>query len=301
MTAPADGGAPLLGQRGQRRGDLGRDVAGRQAVEDHEHDPHTGMLRIRPCRDIHKVSPLVPHRSVTLGSNRRSADGDFMALVTDSVNSQTAPAGDLAEIDRQVIRLFAMVSEGLAAVTTAFLAGDRKAASDLVAEDPLIDKLQCSTESLVEGLLTQPSVHTEDQLRMLVTVLHIVPELERSGDLVEHIALRTSQGLAQISPRARGLVEQMGEIGVVMWRIAGDAYADRDPGAAARLREFDDRLDDLHVRLSSELGDTATNIPVAIEMGLVARFYERLGDHAVNVARRVRYLVPDLARREPSR
>jgi phosphate transport system protein len=218
-----------------------------------------------------------------------------MALATDAaVGESEALTPGLAEIDRQVIRLFAMVSEGLAAVTTAFLAGDRKAASDLVAEDPLIDKLQSSIEALVEGLLTQPSRHTEEQLRMLVTVLHIVPELERSGDLVEHIALRTSQGLAhQISPRSRGLVEQMGEIGVEMWRIASDAYADRDPEAADRLRQFDDRLDDLHVRLSSELGETATCIPVAIEMGLVARFYERLGDHAVNVARRVRYLVPD--------
>ena len=52
------------------------------------------------------------------------------------------------------------------------------------------------------------------------------------------------------------------------------------------------QLDDLHVRLSTELAESATSIPVAMEMGLVARFFERLGDHAVNVTRRVRYLVP---------
>jgi phosphate transport system protein len=84
----------------------------------------------------------------------------------------------------------------------------------------------------------------------------------------------------------------MGDLGVLMWRAATDAYGDRDADASDRLRLLDDRLDDLHVRLTAELAETATSIPVAIEMGLVGRFYERLGDHAVNVARRVRYLVP---------
>jgi phosphate transport system protein len=200
---------------------------------------------------------------------------------------------DLAEIDRHVIHLFAMVSCGLAAVTAAFLSGDREAARDLVAGDPLIDNLQSSTEDLVQHALTHPSLYTEAELRLLVAVLHIVPELERSGDLVEHIALRTPQGLAhEIGPRARGYIEEMGEIGVEMWRAAGDAYADRDPCVAERLRQLDDRLDDLHVCLSSELAESSTSVPVAMEMGLVARFYERLGDHAVNIARRVRYLVP---------
>jgi phosphate transport system protein len=199
---------------------------------------------------------------------------------------------DLAEIDHQVARLFAMVSGGLAAATTAFLGGDREVASELIAKDPLIDQLQSSTEELVERALTHPSLGRDD-LRMLIAVLRIVPELERSGDLVEHIALRTPQGLArEITPKARGFVEQMGSIGVEMWRQASDAYADRDPDSAERLRLLDDRLDDLHVRLSTELAESATSIPVAIEMGLVARFFERLGDHAVNVTRRVRYLVP---------
>jgi phosphate transport system protein len=79
----------------------------------------------------------------------------------------------------------------------------------------------------------------------------------------------------------------MGRIGAEMWREAADAYADRDPLAADRLRARDDELDDLHVQLSQELAASGTSIPVAIEMSLIARFYERLGDHAVNVARRV--------------
>jgi phosphate transport system protein len=199
---------------------------------------------------------------------------------------------DLAEIDHQVAQLFAMVTGGLAAATAAFLSGDRQVASELIAKDPLIDRLQSSTEELVERALTHPSLRSEE-LRRLIAVLRIVPELERSGDLVEHIALRTPQGLAQeITPRARGLVQQMGRIGVDMWSAASNAYTDREPETAEHLRELDDQLDDLHVCLSMELAESATSIPVAMEMGLVARFFERLGDHAVNVTRRVRYLVP---------
>jgi phosphate transport system protein len=207
-------------------------------------------------------------------------------------NTMTAGPPALDEIDEQVIKLFAMVMGGLSAATDAFLDGDREAARTLVADDQAIDSMQSSIEELVERELVRSERGGAD-LRRLVSVLRIVPELERSGDLVEHIALRTPQGLAGvISAKARGMVEAMGRIGVEMWRLAADAYADRDPGAVERLRMLDDELDDLHVSLSSELAHGDTSNAVAIEMGLVARFYERLGDHAVNVTKRLRGLVP---------
>lgn len=208
------------------------------------------------------------------------------------LRSQCMALGEAVTIEEQVLRLFALVSEGVTAATAAFLAGDAEAARALVAGDCSIDSLQWSTEALVQRELSTCLPMKDDELRRLLSALHIVPELERSGDLVEHIALRTPQGLAhRITPRARGLIEQMGKIGAEMWQAAADAYADRDASAAERLRRRDDDLDDLHVLLCAELAEHATSIPVAIEMGLVARFYERLGDHAVNVARRVQQLL----------
>ena len=196
-------------------------------------------------------------------------------------------------IDDQVIRLFAMVMAGLAAATDAFLSGDSEAARALIADDQRIDSLQTHTEELVQRELLRTLDRSGPDLRRLVSILRIVPELERSGDLVEHIALRTSQCLGGvITPKARGMIAQMGRIGVEMWRIAADAYADHDTRAVDRLRVLDDELDDLHVSLSSELAASSTSNAVAIEMGLVARFYERLGDHAVNVTKRVGDLVP---------
>ena len=197
---------------------------------------------------------------------------------------------ELEKIDAQVLQLFALVSEGLAGATDALLAGDRETARALVARDQFIDDVYIELEDLVQSLIALQSPMADD-LRFLLSVLRIVPELERSGDLTEHIAQRAARGLTpELTPRIRGLIEQMGRLGVDMWRITAVAYAERDGSAAARLREQDDELDDVHVSLTAELASGTVTIPVAIEMALVGRFYERLGDHAVNIAARVRYL-----------
>jgi phosphate transport system protein len=196
-----------------------------------------------------------------------------------------------------------MVSEGLATATAAFLDGDRDAARRVVAADQDLDALELDIEDLIQCRLVAHPAPSSQELRGMVAILRIVPELERSGDLVEHIALRTPQGMAdQLSPRARGLIEQMGQIGVTMWQGVTEAYANLDPAVAPRLRTLDDELDDFHVNLSAELAKSLTSTSIAIEMGLVARFLERLGDHAVNVARRLRDLRQDpgtIGRAEP--
>jgi phosphate transport system protein len=197
---------------------------------------------------------------------------------------------DLEKIDKQVVSLFALVGEGLSGATEALLAGDRETAKVLVARDDMIDQTYRDIEELVQRQLTLQSPMASD-LRFLLTVLRIVPELERSGDLAEHIAQRAMRGITpELTPRIRGLIAEMGAVGVAMWRAASEAYSERDGTAYDRLNEHDDELDDLHVSLTAEISSGKVSIPVAIEVALMARFYERLGDHAVNVARQVRYL-----------
>jgi phosphate transport system protein len=199
-----------------------------------------------------------------------------------------------AAIEERVLRLFAMISEGLSGATEAFLCEDRERARELIAADQAVDSLEADIERLINLELEATVPPTRARTRNLIAILLIVLELERSGDLVEHIALRTAQGLAaSLTPRARGLIQQMGDEGVQMWRYATAAFAARDGQAAERLRGIDDRLDDLHVSLGAELAQCVISVPVAIEMGLVARFLERLGDHAVNVARRIAELPRD--------
>ena len=183
---------------------------------------------------------------------------------------------EMNEIDQKVVRLFALVSEGVAAATDALLAGDREAARSLVDRDKVIDSLYTDVEELVQRQFALQSPMAKD-MRFLLSVLRIVPELERS--------LSTA-----LTPRIRGLIEQMGAVGTEMWREAADAYVDRNGDVAVHLNERDDELDELHVSLTAELVSGQLTVPIALEMALVARFYERLGDHAVNIAERIRYI-----------
>jgi phosphate transport system protein len=194
------------------------------------------------------------------------------------------------EIDSYLASMFVEIPGRLSVTTAAFLRGDREAAQRVIEADEAIDFLQNDVEDLVtQELLARPC--TEAELRYLVTVLRVVPELERSGDLVEHIALRTNSLTASsLTPRAQDLIAAMGDTAAVMWRTAAEAFRDRDPSVADRLRLSDDRLDDLHVELTDEFAGATLEPSVAIELGLVARFFERLGDHAVNVTRRLAYL-----------
>ncbi len=197
------------------------------------------------------------------------------------------PGVDVAEIDRRVIQLFALVGELVAGATLALLSGDRQAAKSLVARDAEVDKGYRTVESLAWEKLEDGGAGG-NQLRYLVSVLHILPEIERSGDLAEHIASRAVRGIGlEMSARARGLVEQMGEVACTMWRMAADAYGDHSPDAAERIDRLDDAMDDLTVTLTAEILSGDMVLPVAVDVAMIGRFYERLGDHAVNLARRV--------------
>jgi phosphate transport system protein len=196
----------------------------------------------------------------------------------------------LERIDREIIQLFALVGEGVAGATHSLLAGDREAARVLAESDEMIDTLYREVEELAQRQLALRAAGP-DELRYLVVVLRMLPELERSGDLAEHVARRAGRGLGvELSPRARGLVEQMGEVACDMWRATADAYADRTPDVADHVESLDDEVDELHVMLTAEIASGSMSLPVAIEAALVARFYERLADHAFNIARRVIYL-----------
>ena len=196
----------------------------------------------------------------------------------------------LEEIDVQVVRLFALVTESVAAATDTLLAGDTEAARELTEKDRLVDQLEAELEQLTEReLLTQTPMAGD--MRFLVSVLRVVPELERSGDLAEHIAQRAAAGLAlRLTPVVRGLLEQMGGICSNMWRRAADAWVERDVSAHADLDSADDQLDMLQERLVSELEKADISLPDALQTTLLARFYERLGDHAVHISERIQYL-----------
>jgi len=197
----------------------------------------------------------------------------------------------LAEIDRLFVQAFALVGEAIAGATHALLAGDREAAKHLVERDELVDALTTEIAQLTQTRIVSGKGSLEER-RELVAVMRMLPDLERNGDLAEHIARRAARGMGnEMSARSRGLVERMGEVATTIWRSTADVFAERSAIGANVVDALDDEMDDLHVTLTAEVVTGNMPLPVAIELAMVARFYERFGDHAVSLARRMAALV----------
>jgi len=194
-----------------------------------------------------------------------------------------------ANIDVRMTQLFALVSEALAGATDALLGNSSARGLRVVEGDQSVDELTAEVELMVWKQIDD--VNTPSAiLRPLVGVLLIVPELERSGDLAEHIAQRAVTNLgSKMSPLSRGIIQRMAEVALEMWHDAADAYGDGAAKAAA-LSEADEEIDILHERLTREIAAESMPTAIGAQVTLLARFYERLGDHAVNLARRIEML-----------
>src|SRR5665213_37483 len=198
----------------------------------------------------------------------------------------TASEPGFAAIDNKVIQLFALVSEALSKATHALLSGDALLGQSVIDGDQAVDDLTSEVELLIWDELQEPPVQG-DHLRYLVGLLLIIPELERSADLAEHVAQRAVDHLGtDMSRRSRGIVQLMTEVANEMWQEAADAFGDRNR-ISGRLAKADEEMDILHVDLTREVAAEEMPVTIAAQVTLLARFYERLGDHAVNLARRI--------------
>ena len=197
----------------------------------------------------------------------------------------------LDPIEARVRQLFALVSEALAGATEALLGNNASVGSSVVQGDQLVDDLTAEVELMVWRQIDDESTPSAS-LRHLVGILLILPELERSGALAEHIAQRAVSNIGiEMSPLSRGIVQRMAEVAMEMWRDAADAYADRSAQSVS-LHEDDEEIDILHDRLIGEIAAETMPTAIGAQVTLLARFYERLGDHAVNLARRIEMLHP---------
>jgi phosphate transport system protein len=119
----------------------------------------------------------------------------------------------LEAIDQKVLLLFALVSEALSKATDALLSGELLLGQEVIEGDQAVDAVTAEVELLIWEELQERPVQG-DELRYLVGLLLIIPELERSADLAEHVAQRAVDNLGTaMSPRSRGIVQLMTETG----------------------------------------------------------------------------------------
>ncbi len=202
---------------------------------------------------------------------------------------------ELDTLQADILRLGGMVIETVPRGTEVLLKGDLQAAQDLINYDDHVDRLSVDVEERIYLVIARQAPMAGD-LRHLVTMSKLVGELERSADLMVNVskAARRMYG-SEMTPRIRGVVAAMAGEAKRLLQLSMDAYADGDQALAAALDDIDDKLDELNVDMVEAVfaahTDGAIDLQAAVQLALVARYYERIGDHAVNIGHRVTYMV----------
>lgn len=202
----------------------------------------------------------------------------------------------LENLRREIVRAAAIVTETIPRGTQVLLDNDLRGAQELIDADDELDFLSLEIEDHAITLLTLEAPMAAD-LRQVVIALKMNSEIERSGDLVVNIAkaCRRIYGV-QYNPRTRGIIERMAEEATRLYRYAIDAYVERNASLAGALDDMDDALDGLHKEFIEAIFEAhedvdGIDLQAAVQLALVGRYYERIGDHAVNIGTMVQYMV----------
>ncbi len=201
---------------------------------------------------------------------------------------------ELEELRNGIARLGATVVELIPRVTDILLEQDLEGAEYVLRGDIEIDVRATEIEEKALTLLALQAPVARD-LRELASVLKLSPEIERSADLCCNIckAARRIYGHS-LDPKLRGLIQKMSAQAQQEYKEVVEAYVARDGLRAAALPDMDGFLDDLHRQFIAQIFEShasgSIDLQVAVQLAVVARFYERIGDHAVNISQRVTYI-----------
>jgi phosphate transport system protein len=200
----------------------------------------------------------------------------------------------LEEAKADVVKLASRVGEQIARATQAILDGDLGVVDTIYNEHAVIAVENREIEQRAYRIFALQQPIAAD-LRMLLAVLRILHELELTAGLMRNVARATRRLYPrQLSPRIRGIIERMGGQASTQMRIAIDAFADNDPVAAAALPDMDDVMDelqkDLFRAIFAEGAPDEATLQQAVQTTFVGRDYERAADHAVTIARWVRFI-----------
>ncbi|MCW2856640.1 MAG: PhoU family transcriptional regulator [Marmoricola sp.] len=205
-----------------------------------------------------------------------------------------AYADQLDSIREDLLAMTRLVGTAVAHATTALLDGDAAIAEQVISDDAAIDELRVTIENHSFELLSLQNPVAGD-LRMLVASLRMVSEFERMGDLAVHIAKIARLRIPDVAvpDEVVPTIARMAAVAEVMIAKVGHVIADSDVAAAEELEEVDEEMDRLRRSSFRELlgSDWKHGVEPAVDIALLGRYYERIADHAVSIARRVVFLV----------
>ena len=200
----------------------------------------------------------------------------------------------LETINANLVQMSELVGVAIATATTALLTDDLSLAEKVITNDEEIDQLNSEVEVLCFRVAALDAPMATD-LRATMGGIRMATSLERMGDLAVHIAkqVRLRYPNPSIPAELQSTFQEMGDAASKIVAEAGRVIQSRDTTLADKMKQYDDTLDRLHRDLfTAVLSDSWSNgVEAAIDVTLLSRFYERFGDHAVSLARRVIYIV----------
>ena len=200
---------------------------------------------------------------------------------------------DLEQLKLQVEVMALKVDEALKRSTDVLLTGNMDLADEVIAGDDEIDDMLVSlTERCYELLVRQSPVASD--LRFVVSVLRILGDLERTGDLCLRIVkLAPEHDLLSSQPETFGILQSMAKEAQTLFGCAHKAWATQDLRLARSLEQRDEAMDQYNVDLTQALlrFDGANAVHAAIQTLLAGRALERIADHSVMIGERLRYML----------
>ena len=192
----------------------------------------------------------------------------------------------LAILNRELIEMGALCEEAIALAAKALTDKDKTMAAKVAAMDAEIDQKERNIESMCLKLLLQQQPVARD-LRQISAALKMITDMERIGDQAEDISeiVITLDGrYAENSALLKGMAEST----IQMVTESVDAYVKRDTALAQQVIKMDDIVDDYFDQVKSELISKIAGEPAdgeyALDLLMIAKYLERIGDHAVNIA-----------------
>lgn len=192
----------------------------------------------------------------------------------------------LAILNRELIEMGALCEEAIALAAKALTDKDKTMAAKVAAMDAEIDQKERNIESMCLKLLLQQQPVARD-LRQISAALKMITDMERIGDQAEDISeivITVDGRYAENSALLKGMAEST----IQMVTESVDAYVKRDTALAQQVIKMDDIVDDYFDQVKAELISKIAGEPAdgeyALDLLMIAKYLERIGDHAVNIA-----------------
>ena len=199
----------------------------------------------------------------------------------------------LERLNLELITMGALCEDAISASVKAMTYGDEALCDKVFAADAEIDQKERDIEAVCMKLLLQQQPVARD-LRVISSALKMISDMERIGDQASDIA-EISKFIKNSNAKSRVHINDMAAAATKMVTDSVESFVKKDLSLARRVMEYDDKVDNLFGLVKDELvrliAEDRENGEFCIDLLMIAKYLERIGDHAVNIAEWVEYSI----------